>query len=121
MSSFLQTTQATTVATAGLVTTLNVISNQLGVNKYTIEGINHAITSCIYNGNTYTLGSFITQGDASSSGILKSILDCTAWANLMIDHYFTTTGLTSGCGVFIPSELAYITCLGATGISMETV
>ena len=95
--------------------------NTLGSQKYTIGGATKTINSCTYDGTTYTVGDIIATWDNSSNGILKSMLDCTAWANLKIDHYLTTTGIVSGCGIFIPSELASNTCLEAVGISIEPI
>jgi hypothetical protein len=102
--------------------TVSAIVNQSGKDRFIITGTPNTITSCTRNGDSYTLGEIVTQGDNSSNGILKTMLECTAWAsNLKIDHYFTTTGLVGDCGVLIPSGLVYSSCMNASGISISLI
>lgn len=94
------------------------IADQSGSSRYIITGAK-TVTSCIRDGEAYVLGNLITQGDKSSNGILKTMLDCTYWADLKIDHYLTVTGAASDCGMFIPYGLAYSACVKAAGIYVD--
>ncbi|MCT4634844.1 MAG: hypothetical protein N4A31_01170 [Rickettsiales bacterium] len=103
-------------------TKANTALNTLGTSSYTISGEPKVIISCKRINKVYELGDVIAQGATSTLGIMKAFLDCATWENKKtIDHYFTTTGDTSGCGPLLPSELVFSECIGALGIAIDEI
>lgn len=96
--------------------------NTLGTSTYKITGEPKIVTSCKRINKVYELGKIIAKGDPSIIGILKAFFDCSNWTNnKTIDHYFTITGDTSGCSPLLPNELVFSECIGALGISIDSI
>ncbi|MEK6734093.1 MAG: hypothetical protein AABY27_03205 [Pseudomonadota bacterium] len=100
------------------IETKNLLSNY-GIAEYEVTSTPKTITRCIPTGNNqFTLGSVVATGDKKLLGIIKAMFDCSAWANEINDHYFTT-GTAEQCSVLIPESRVFTMCLSGLNINVE--